>query len=156
MPEQIVDKIVDAQFSPDGRILMYCRNEKGKPVFWIESPPGAKPVVWAGPSTGASLRFRFSPNGKSIGLWVEAVGTQEFWVAPFPSGKPRLVARARTIVRGSPPLQFDWLPDSRRIVFAGGIDQSGRDHLFEADTGNGELRPLTSRHRHGGGALVVA
>ncbi len=142
IPERVVDKIGDARLSPDGRILMYRGSPNGKPGFWIESPPGAKPVEWAGPT--ARSRFRFSPDGKSIGLWVSVAGTQELWVYPFPSGKPRLVTKARTIERSSVPLGFDWLPDSRRLVFAGGIDQSARDHLFVADTVNGQVRPLTT------------
>ena len=52
--------------------------------------------------------------------------------------------KGRTIDRSSSPLQFDWLPDSRHIVFAGGIDFSSRDHLFVVDTANGQVRPLTA------------
>jgi hypothetical protein len=58
VPERIADKIVDAQFSADRRLLMYCRNQNGKPAFWIESPPGAKSVEWAGAPAERTHRRR--------------------------------------------------------------------------------------------------
>ena len=153
-PERIADQVADAQLSPDGRILMYRGSPNGKSTFRIESPPGAKAVEWPGPPAGA--RFRFSPDGRSVGIWVSVAGAQEFWVYPFPSGKPRLVIKGRTIDRSSSPLQFDWLPDSRHIVFAGGIDFSSRDHLFVV---RHRERPGPSpdrRHRHGSGPRRIA
>ena len=63
----------------------------------------------------AAVTSRSRRTRKSLGVWIATLtGTSEFWVLPYPSGTPK---RAFTFEDGLYP--FQWMPDGRRILFAG-------------------------------------
>jgi Tol biopolymer transport system component len=135
-PRPVLDDLETAALSPDGKTLAvwrtYMAPVPGRPdqrerraTVWISSPPGSEPRLYQPPSFErrgnlTPVYMRFSPDGRSLGLsfWSGEGGEAAFWILPFPDGpaaKPRRIFTDATL--RTPP-DFDWLPDSRRIVFS--------------------------------------
>ena len=144
-PQQVGTGVGSSHISRDGNLLVYARSEKGIFTMYAESPPGSQPKkvpVTLAISGGPYLRI--SPDARKIGIWANGHGGHEFHVVTYPEGDHRLALAAVTMLRGQSFLYFDWMPDSRHIVFSGGRTRTGRDHLVLADTVTGIMRPVTN------------
>jgi Tol biopolymer transport system component len=158
-PSVVQRNVARAALSPDGKTLVFLREESGHGGFfrslWVASPPGAEPRRYAQPPL-ADRRYpdgylRFAPDGSKLAFWhVKALDKEttvpldigEFWILPLPSGAPRQVLSLNSLMQ---PFPFDWMPDSRHVVF--GTDTlSGTPgmHLYRADTETGAVEPLTA------------
>lgn len=149
-PERVIDdSIRTATISPDGKTLVYMREGTGNSnSLWISSPPGAKSreyketpfdkkVYWSGV-------LHFSSDGSKIGLWIPTSGNEsanEFWIIPYPTGKPRRVLQAISNI--TPNLTFSWMRDSRHIIFGENFHGAASTNLWMADTQDSSIRPLT-------------
>jgi hypothetical protein len=130
----VVRNVAGAALSPDGRTLALLREDAHQGNFslslWLSSPPGSEPQRYPDQEV-AARRFgkgylRYSPDGRKLGLFVaatsgdapteEGYANPEFWVLPVPSGAPRRVLPALSVMPDAAP--FAWMPDGRRIVLA--------------------------------------
>lgn len=145
-----------AALSPDGQALALWKSarqdkDKGSSYsVWVSSPPGAElrrylpssiEVRWQ----SLNNRLCYSPDGSKIGLLIGDAESQamEFWVLPWPDGSRKGLRKPfqeqffgspyRSLISG-----FDWMPDSRHVVF------SCNDSLWLGDTRNGDLKRLTA------------
>jgi Tol biopolymer transport system component len=151
-PEPVMEDVIAAAISPDGRTLAFFREEgspgAGRQSFWLASLPGGEPRRYAGL---ASDRFtdavvHFSPSGLSIGIlgWkyqekdTGTVPPRAFWIVPLPDGVPRQVLS--DLPPGWP--SFSWLPDNRHIVGTINRPPSGT-HLWLLDTQGSRVHPVT-------------
>ncbi len=146
-----VQNVTAATLSPDGRALVFLREDAGQAGFaqslWRMDPIGSAPQRFAADWIGGGLVgvsfLHFSPDGHVVAVWGNPTNdTQpgstfdnaELWLFDFPSGTPRrALASLGQMSRAHP---FSWMPDSRRIVF--GADLIGRPlgtHLWLGDTG---------------------
>jgi eukaryotic-like serine/threonine-protein kinase len=125
-------------------------------LAYIRPEPGEGLSLWTAPAVGSSVAQRyaqgdwsrrsfsrgylsFSPDGKSIGVWLATgSGLSEFWVLPYPTGQPR---RAFTFPDGVYP--FQWMSDSRRILFGGALPGSIGSDLHIADLESGRFLSIT-------------
>jgi eukaryotic-like serine/threonine-protein kinase len=130
-----------ADISPDGQTLAVWRS--------TDLDLGTVATLWTGAPWGKLSRYepspfalkvsaepnvvRFSPNGRTILLWL-TTGTRGLWLAPFPP-RGRVPRRVFEDLRGE-VAGADWMPDSRHIV----LSQGGR--LLLGDTRTGEMRRL--------------
>jgi len=160
-PELSLRNVDAAALSPDGRTFFVLREENYQGNFlqslWVSSPPGAEPTRYA-QSPLAQKRFargflHVSPDGTKLGLWGAATSdtsgaeagyaNPEFWLVPTSGGTPRPALLA--LPRLPDPASFAWMPDSRRIVFAGEFrTQTPGTHMWMADTEGSDLTPLTA------------
>ena len=164
-PSVVQRNVARAALSPDGKTLVFLREESGHGGFfrslWVASPPGAEPQRYAQPPL-ADRRYpdgylRFAPDGSKLAFWhVKALDKEtavpldigEFWIVPLPNGAPRRVLSLNSLMQ---PFPFDWMPDSRHVVF--GTDTlSGTPgmHLYRADTETGAVEPAHGDERERG------
>jgi len=160
-PELLLRDVSAAALSPDGLTLFLLREENYQGNFlqslWVSSPPGAEPTRYRQPPF-AEKRFargflHFSPDGTHLGLWGAATSNAsgseagyanpEFWLVPAAGGAPKPALLA--LPRLPDPAPFSWMPDSRRIVFAGEFRaRTPGTHLWMADTRGATLLPITA------------
>jgi serine/threonine protein kinase/Tol biopolymer transport system component len=158
-PELVLENATRATISSD--VLAFFREgAENKGEF------GLRRSIWVASANGANARrymeapfdtrtfvdgmLRFSPDGSKILAWVwgwadekTGVPSAEFWILPWPTGKPRRVLPS--LGRAAPAAaSFDWLPDSRRIVVSLWDDATTGMHLWTADTENDTSTPVTA------------
>jgi Tol biopolymer transport system component len=156
-PEVFLTNVNAAAISPDRGMLAVLRETSEQGNFalslWTASPPGAEPKRHRMPAHRsqyfASGFLRFSPDSTKIGLWAAGrhsnpskEETRDFWIVPRDGREPYIVLPSLTTAPR--PYPFDWLPDSRHIIFgADSITDTPGMHLYSADTATGEVEPLT-------------
>jgi Tol biopolymer transport system component/DNA-binding winged helix-turn-helix (wHTH) protein len=150
-PALLIANVTQASMSPDGRTLALVRTQGPVTEIWTSSPPGAPPKRYSEPPF-ANLyghifwAFQsFSPDNSLLGvsLLLDS-STPQFWILPFPNGKPVQVLpdlRSNPLMPGMK--QFSWMPDSRQVVFAQCLLFFANPHLWVADTKTGRIRALT-------------
>lgn len=143
-PRRIRTGVMAASIAPTGAFA-YLRPEPGEGLsLWIAGSPSSSDARrysqgdWSRRSFSRGY-LSFSPDGKSIGVWLAtSSGLSEFWVLPYPTGQPR---RAFTFEDGVYP--FQWMPDSKRILFGGALPGSIGSDLHIADIASGHFLPIT-------------
>ena len=160
-PQVVVRNARAAALSPDGQRLVLLREEGQQGGFslslWLSSPPGAEPARYPDAAL-AARRFgtgllRFSNDGRQLGMFVastsgdtrgeQGYSSPELWLLPQPTGTPRQVLRALSVLPD--PAPFGWMPDSRRIVFGAEFpSRTPGAHLWLADTESGRLSAVTA------------
>ncbi|MBM3754736.1 MAG: hypothetical protein FJW38_12235 [Acidobacteria bacterium] len=128
-------------------------SQDGKPVLSLSSPLGTplQPYPNFQPADGGytnSPNLRFSPDGKSILLFVDSPSSKSAWRIPFPpdpSNPPRRVLEEHPRNTSTP--QFAWMPDSRRIVLSQGVgNSSDRSRTALVDVRTGAAHSVRSSH----------
>jgi Tol biopolymer transport system component len=160
-PELVIENASGATIAPDGQTIAYFHEEASAPSqlgsqisVWLASPDGTNARRYQEApfdnQTFVAGAMRFSPDESKLLAWVwgwadatSNVPSPEFWILPWPTGKPYKVLSA--IARAAPAAAtFDWLPDSRRIVVSLWDEATTGMHLWTADTETGARWPLTS------------
>jgi serine/threonine protein kinase len=144
VPRLIRPNLEEAAIAPGGAFA-YLQHEPEEGLsLWtsvrVDSPDSKRydQSGWSSRSFSSGY-LKFSPDGKSIGLWLASwAGASEFWVLPYPSGAPR---RAFTFEDGVYP--FQWMPDNRRILFGGVLPGTIGSDLHIADLWLGRFLPVT-------------
>jgi Tol biopolymer transport system component len=143
--EVVVPDASAAALSRRGNTLAFLRADptgRDRLSMWIVEA-GAPPRRFTGRPFD-NLKYQsgylaFSPDGHSLGAYLSRWdGNSEFWVIPWPAGKPR---EPFTMIQRACP--FSWMPDSRNVVFGAPAPGSFGSDLQLADTRNGRMRPLT-------------
>jgi Tol biopolymer transport system component/predicted Ser/Thr protein kinase len=151
-PVLVQRQVGAATLSPDGKTLAMWQaqpDEHGGSV-WIASPPeGEKhryqPMPFQALQWYNNPTLRFSPDGREILLCV-ALDTrgETAWMLPWPAG-----TGARAFTEGMPfpsTPQFNWLPDSRHIVFAD-VEAGRQSALYMGDARSGRNWPVLIQDR---------
>jgi eukaryotic-like serine/threonine-protein kinase len=162
-PEELVlENAIEAAISPDGRTLAFFREADTDQTLL-----GSSQSIWLASPTGTDDRrymeapfdrrmfvagaLRFSPDGSKLLAWVwgwedaSTVPSPEFWVLPFPEGRPYRVLHELARSASAAP-SFDWLPDGRRIVVSLWDAATTGMHLWIADIETGASTQLTSTY----------
>ena len=133
--------------SPDGKTFVFLRGTMGSTSLWTVSTRGGEPRQYVQePFPGTFVEGydpEFSPDGSRIAIVVDRLtggGSGEFWLLPFPSGRPRRVPTP--LLSASAWLRFSWWPGGRHVLL-GRSDPSHR-HLSVLDTETGAMRDFTS------------
>jgi eukaryotic-like serine/threonine-protein kinase len=149
-PELFMENVSYKALSPDGKVLFFLRNDSPDAYsysLWTSSPPGNKPQRYMElPFANQSYRFGyldFSRDGSKIAAWLDDLKTDrsEFWIIPYPKGKPRKILETLSSITST---HFSWMPDGQNIVFGSDLKNSGKSHLWIADTKTEEIHQLTS------------
>jgi Tol biopolymer transport system component len=144
-PQQLRKNVKAAAIGPNGA-LAYLAIESGEGLsLWVapdaRSSQAARYKNERWPYSSFSDGYvSFSPDGKSIGLWLASGrGSSELWTIPYPAaGEPR-----RALTSEDAVYPFHWMPDSRRILFGGVLPGTIGADLHIADLATGEIVPIT-------------
>ena len=126
-PSVALTNVSHATLSPDGKTLVFLREEGGYGGFfrslWISSPPGRqaaallraaarRPRISRRPAALRARRLEARASGLSSAADASPrAADTEFWLLPFPAGTPRRVGSALGALQD--PYPFSWMPDSR-------------------------------------------
>jgi Tol biopolymer transport system component len=143
-PQLVLQDVARAAVAPDGRRFALLRSDGH---LWIGELGGELKRYDRGSFRTATFlpwsHLRFTPDGKGLGAWLSLPAARsEFWLIPLDtSGEP-----ARMFAEQVSPLarEFDWLPDSKRVVFDRGTGFSTGAHLSIGDTRTGRVTALTA------------
>jgi Tol biopolymer transport system component len=136
-PEKAVDNVAAACLSPDGRTLLYCRSREGKLVYWTESPPGAKPGEWNGPSLSTSrVYLRFSPDGTRVAFASRHMHDDIVELPLDGSAVRGLLATSRNEHCAS------WSPSRRQFLFS--KERAGSEEIWLRNVEEGWERPVVT------------
>ena len=143
-PALVLKDVLGGTISRDGTVLAFVRGADAKFNLWTVSLKGGSPrqhrEVPFPPEFREVAQAQFSPDGTKIGVALSVVqggGGDEFWVVPYPSGKPWRAFANQPIRR------FSWLPDNNHMVFDAGRPEVGpRLLLGRIDTGT--VTPILS------------
>jgi dipeptidyl aminopeptidase/acylaminoacyl peptidase len=142
-----VDKIADARWSPDSRLIAFSMFTPQAAKWSISMPAAPKDAKWtAAPRIVQSLHYRQDQVG-----FLED-GHAHLYVVPADGGAAReLTPGSLTVGAGElrGPVTFDWTPDSKAIVFQAARDFDNdlsyqRAQLLAVDVASGALRDLVA------------
>lgn len=148
----VMPRVLTAAISPDGKMLAVLREEGAEYMASLQfanaSGEDARKFEHRdfGNRTMSAGALRFSPDGRKLGAWLFTRGggaPREFWEISIPAMTPRRSLPALSAIPRS--YRFDWLPDSRHIIFGGPVPGPlTGNHLWLGDTRSGRLQPLTA------------
>jgi eukaryotic-like serine/threonine-protein kinase len=141
-PEKVLENVIQAAISPDGRTLAALRADGKSYTIWTGPVPGYKLQRYEHAAL-KNLRvqpwsyLRFAPDSKHLSAWLSVGESRsEFWMIPLPNGEPdRLFENLGTVPMAR---EFTWSPDGRYIVY------SDRSHLWRADVTPERISPITN------------
>ena len=121
----------DATFSPDGRSILFVRDER---IHVMRRDASGARLVRRDVREQACPRF--SPDGRKISYWRGTFKTGAYFVMNADGTSPRrIVSVGREPAWGCP----SWFPDGRRLVFAKGYK------LYVAATDGTRVRRLPAK-----------
>jgi Tol biopolymer transport system component len=109
-----------AEFSPDGKKIVFDSNRSGSFEVWVSDSDGkntSRLTSFGGPFVTGSPRW--SPNGKFIAFDSRPRGLSDIFVISAEGGSPRCLTE-----EGSKEVAPSWSRDGRWIYF--GSDRSGK------------------------------
>ncbi|HEX6099765.1 MAG TPA: protein kinase [Thermoanaerobaculia bacterium] len=121
-PREVMDRVMLADWLPDGRMAVWRVNDKGEQQ--LEFPLGR--VVYSSPSIVFALRV--SPKGDQVALNVRTDGQKSEVVVIDLDGKKRTLASAVVFARG-----MAWTPDGKEIWFTTPPDAQQVPTIYAVD-----------------------
>jgi len=131
---------MNAQYSPDGRKIVFGSFRSGTAEIWVANDDGsasAPLTAFGGPNTGTP---HWSPDGKRIAFDALIEGNADIWIMNADGGSLRRVTT-------NPALDYvpSWSRDGRRIYFAS--NRTGDFQVWKVDPDTGRELQIT---HHGG------
>lgn len=128
---------------PDGRgvVMAACQGRgAGKRLQVLDLASGQwRPLAYDSPPGSVDSQPRYSPDGQWLGF-VRGTTLGDLWIVPAAGGTPRRVTAQAADIRG-----WDWLPDSRGMVFS--LLRDG-GQLFHLDLDSGRTQVLATPAPH--------
>jgi len=122
-------------WSPDGEWIVFFSVEKGNQGIRRSNPNGVDDIAV---STGPDSNPQYSPDGRSIAFnRLGETGAMNLVITDINGGN--VVNLAPDILNKT---QFEWAPDSKRIVFVG--ESPGNAEIYTVEPDGDHLSKLTS------------
>ncbi len=147
---RVIEGPQNPQWAPDGKSIAFVSVVPAESPWAIDMPRAPQGAKWTeAPRVVERLHYRqdrvgFTEPGFTHLFVVSADGGTP---RQLTSGEWNVGARFDGLVQGA---GFDWMPDSRTLVFDGLMDGNGDDayrlsHVHAVNVASGEIRKLTSR-----------
>lgn len=131
------EPILSANWSPDGKRVVYVTFETGKPTIVLQDVDG--------PYRERLTNFRglnsspvFSPDGKKLAMVLSKDGDPEIFIMDLATRSLRQITRHHAI-----DTEPSWSPDGNRIIFTS--DRGGRPQIYQLELATNFLERLTFR-----------
>ncbi len=129
------EPILSANWSPDGKRVVYVTFETGRPSIVLQDVNG--------PYRERLTNFRginsspvFSPDGKKLAMVLSKDGDPEIFVMDIATRSLRQITRHHAI-----DTEPSWTPDGKSIVFTS--DRGGRPQIYQVELATNFLERLT-------------
>ncbi len=131
------EPILSANWSPDGKRVVYVTFETGKPTIVLQDVDG--------PYRERLTNFRglnsspvFSPDGRQLAMVLSKDGDPEIFIMDLASRSLRQITRHHAI-----DTEPSWSPDGKSIIFTS--DRGGRPQIYQLELATNFLERLTFR-----------
>ncbi len=131
------EPILSANWSPDGKRVVYVTFETGKPTIVLQDVDG--------PYRERLTNFRglnsspvFSPDGQQLAMVLSKDGDPEIFVMDLQTRQLRQITRHHAI-----DTEPSWSPDGKSILFTS--DRGGRPQIYQVELATNFLERLTFR-----------
>jgi Tol biopolymer transport system component len=130
----------EAQFSPDGKKIVFSSNRSGNDAIWVCDNDGSNPVPLTLLPMGTAGSPRWSPDGERVAFDSNVDGQWEVYVVGANGGRPKRLTQ-------DPASDFlaSWSGDGKWIYF--GSNRTGEYQIWRMPSGGGEAVQVT---RNGG------
>lgn len=128
----------DAQYSPDGKKIVFASDRSGSPEIWMCDGDGLNPVQltdFNGPLTGAP---QWSPDGRNIAFDSRPRGNPDVYVIGAEGGSPRRLTTELSI-----DILPTWSNDGRWIYFTS--NRSGTFQIWKIPSQGGHAVQVTTK-----------
>jgi len=129
------EPILSANWSPDGKRVVYVTFETGRPTIVLQDVDG--------PYRERLTNFRglnsspvFSPDGKKLAMVLSKDGDPEIFIMDLATRSLRQLTRHHAI-----DTEPSWSPDGKRIIFTS--DRGGRPQIYQLELSTNFLERLT-------------
>lgn len=129
------EPILSANWSPDGKRVVYVTFETGRPSIVLQDVDG--------PYRERLTNFRginsspvFSPDGKQLAMVLSKDGDPEIFLMDLATRQLRQITRHHAI-----DTEPSWTPDGRSVVFTS--DRGGRPQIYQLELATNFLERLT-------------
>ena len=153
-PELLIENVNHAAIDRTGQRLLLLRTKSAlDQQLWWAARDGSGLSQETRPPFGSALygvggQLQFRPDGEAALVWVYTAAVAErgnYYMVPVRADLPIVEVLAHVGRSASLP-PFSWLPDNRHLVIGISDGDTGRRHLWVADTQSTALRRLTSTH----------
>lgn len=129
------EPILSANWSPDGKRVVYVTFETGRPSIVLQDVDG--------PYRERLTNFRginsspvFSPDGKQLAMVLSKDGDPEIFLMDLASKRLRQITRHHAI-----DTEPSWSPDGKSLIFTS--DRGGRPQIYQLELATNFLERLT-------------
>lgn len=131
---------ISAQFSPDGKRIVFASTRSGNHEIWVCDSDGQHPVQLTSFNRGGTGSPRWSPDGRQIVFESRAEGATAIYLINAEGGKPR-----RLTTESSQDIAPNWSRDGQWVYF--GSNRSGSMQIWKIPAADGQAVQVT---RQGG------
>lgn len=129
------EPILSADWSPDGRSVVYVSFETGKPAIFIqEIATGRREMITD--FEGLNGAPALSPDGRQVAMVLSMGGHPDIYILDLDTRRLRQVTRHFSI-----DTEPSWSPDGRSLVFTS--NRGGQPQIYRVELGSGQIERLT-------------
>ena len=129
------EPILSANWSPDGKRVVYVTFETGRPTIVVQDVDGPYRERLTN-FQGINSSPVFSPDGTKLAMVLSKDGDPEIFIMDLATRSLRQITRHRAI-----DTEPSWSPDGRSIVFTS--DRGGKPQIYQLELATNFLERLT-------------
>lgn len=129
------EPILSANWSPDGKRVVYVTFETGRPSIVIQDVEGSYRERLTN-FRGLNSAPVFSPDGQSLAMVLSKDGDPEIFIMDLQTRALRQITRHHGI-----DTEPSWTPDGKHLIFTS--DRGGRPQIYQVELATNYLERLT-------------
>ena len=141
------EPILSANWSPDGKRVVYVTFETGRPSIVIQDVNGSYRERLTN-FRGINSSPVFSPDGTKLAMVLSKDGDPEIYIMDLATRSLRQITRHHAI-----DTEPSWSPDGRSIIFTS--DRGGQPQIYQVELATNFLERLTFRGNYNARARMM-